>query len=169
MAILKKLLIAVAVLVIAVIAVIGIAGFFIPAERSFENEIAINAPPEKVWQVLTDKGKYTEWQNQLTKVEIIDDANWIEYPTNSPEPLKFRLEKDGRPSDMEFSYTMGDSMHGHWKGEMTTTATGVRLKTIDSYKVEGLLMKILMGVFFDLDTFAKDWNTKLKQRVESLK
>jgi len=28
---------------------------------------------------------------------------------------------------------------------------------------------MLMGAFFDLDSFAKDWNSKLKQRAETLK
>jgi hypothetical protein len=44
----------------------------------------------------------------------------------------------------------------------------VRLKTVDSYKTDGWLMKMLIGAFFDLDEFAKDWNNKLKQRVETL-
>ena len=63
---------------------------------------------------------------------------------------------------------MGNTMQGRWKGEMTPTANGVRLKTTDSYKTDGWLMKVMLGAFFDLDKFAKDWNNKLKQRAETL-
>ena len=63
---------------------------------------------------------------------------------------------------------MGDSIQGHWKGEVVPTATGVKLTTVDSYDTKSWLMKIMMGAFFDLDGFAKDWNNKLKLRAESL-
>lgn len=167
MRILKKLLIAAAVVILVVTLAIVVAGFLVPAERSFTNEIDINAPPDKVWQVLTDKKRYTEWQTQLERVEITDEQHWIEYPKDAPEPLSFQLEKDSRPASMEFSYSMGNAIHGHWKGEMTPAANGVRLRTTDSYKTNSWLMKLMMAAFFDLDKFAKDWNNKLKQRVET--
>ena len=168
MRILKKLLIAAAVLVLVVALAIVTMGLFVPPERSFTNEIDINAPPDKVWQVLTDKKRYTKWQAQLDRVEITDDQHWVEYPKDVPEPLSFRVENDSRPSSMEFSYTMGNAMQGRWKGEMTPTVNGVRLKTTDSYNTDGWLMKVMLGAFFDLDKFAKDWNNKLKQRAETL-
>jgi len=146
-----------------------VAGLLVPAERSFSNEIEINAPAEMVWQVITDKGRYTEWQTGITRVDVIDEKNWVEHIKDSQEPLRFTLGADRRPESMEFNYSMGDSFHGHWKGEITTNATGVRLKTTDGYKVDGWMSKVLIGVFFDQDRFAKDWNSKLKTRVESLK
>lgn len=89
MRILKKLLIAAAVLVLVVALAIVIMGLFVPAERSFTNEIDINAPPDKVWQVLTDKKRYTEWQAQLDRVEITDDQHWVEYPKTYPSHCRF--------------------------------------------------------------------------------
>src|SRR5205809_645237 len=88
------------------VAAIVAAGLLIPAERSFANEIELNAPAERVWQVITDRAKYPEWQANLTKIEVIDDKNWVEYPKDSPEPLRFTLAKDERPTRMEFAYKM---------------------------------------------------------------
>ncbi len=157
--------------ILALACVIGffIAGAIIPDSRSFTNEIEINASPENVWAVINDKARYAEWQTLLDKVEVTDDKHWIEYPKNSPEPLKFMLATDERPSKMEFHYTMGKDFAGHWKGEITPTATGVKLKTTDSYTTDGTLTKLLIYAFFDMENFAKDWNSKLKTRVESLK
>jgi hypothetical protein len=143
------------------------AGMLIPAEKSFTNSVEINAPATQVWQVLTDKQRYPEWQTKLARVEVIDDRNWIEYPKDAPEPLRFTLAKDERPWAMSFDYKMGDSFSGSWTGRLATTTSGVRLETIDSYAAKGWVTKILMYIFFDFDQFAKDWNTKLKQRVES--
>lgn len=168
MKIVKILLRAVGLLVLLCAIAFVAAGLLIPAERSFTNEIEIDTPAEKVWQVANDRSKYTEWQTNLTRVEVIDEKNWIEYPKDSPEPLKFTLVKDNSPSNVEIRYSMGSSFDGYWKGEVTTTASGIRLKTIDGYVAQGWLTKIMLYLFFDFDKFAKDWNAKLKQRVESL-
>jgi len=145
------------------------AVMLMPSERNFANEVEISAPAEKVWQVILDKRRYAEWQTAITKVEIVDEKNWSEYPKDVPDPLVFTITGNARPETMEFHYTMGDSFNGHWRGVVTLTATGVKLQTTDSYKVDGSVSKVLIGVFFDIDTFAKDWNSKLKARVESLK
>ncbi len=145
------------------------AGLLMRAERTFTNEIEINAPTETVWQVLTDKGRYAEWQDKVEKVEAIDDKNWVEYAKGAPAPLKFSIVSDERPQKMEFHYTMGESYDGRWIGEITPTANGVKLKTIDSNHAKDWFTKIFTGLFFDLDSFGKEWNSKLKQRVENVK
>ena len=168
MRLLKILLLVLVVIIVLCGAAFIVAGLVIPEERSFTNEIEINAAAETVWQVVNDRGKYTAWQTNLTRVEVIDDNSWIEYPKDSPQPLRFSLAKDERPARMEFNYTMGESLGGKWLGEISRTANGVRLKTEDSYAAKGWLTKILLAAFFDMDGFAKDWNQRLKQRVESL-
>ena len=37
--------------------------------RVVETEILINAPPQKVWKVLTDFSRYPEWNPVMTKIE----------------------------------------------------------------------------------------------------
>lgn len=164
----KVSLYAIGVLVLLCVAAFVTAGLLIPAERSFTNEIDINAPAEKVWQVLTDRSKYIEWQPNLTRVELIDERTWNEYPKDLSEPLRFSLVAEDRPRKLEIHYVMGNVMTGHWVGEITPSDNGVRLKTIDSYTANGWLAKIPIYIFFDYDTFAKDWNSKLKAQVEKL-
>jgi uncharacterized protein YndB with AHSA1/START domain len=152
----------------AVAVAFTIAVIVIPAEKSFTNEVDIAATPEQVWQVIFDKKRYPEWQTAITNVEVTDEKNWIEYTKNAPDPMHFTVVNDKRPAEVELHYTMGDAFGGHWHGTITPTATGVKLKTVDSYKADGWLSKVMVGVLFDLDKFAKDWNTKLKARVESI-
>jgi uncharacterized membrane protein len=156
--------------VVVLVCIIGlvIAGAALPSAQNFANEIEIHAPAEKVWAVINDRKSYPEWQDQLSRVEIVDEKNWLEYLKNSSEPLRFTLARDERPSKMEFHYTMGDQFAGHWSGEVIETPDGVRLKTDDSYATEGVIMKLMVYAFFDADAFAKEWNSKLKARVESL-
>ena len=155
---------------IVLLGVLGfvMAGATLPASQSFVNEVEIAAPSEKVWSVINDRSSYVEWQDQVARVEIIDEKNWLEYLKNSSEPLRFEVARDQRPAKMEFHYTMGNRFSGHWSGEIEPTANGVKLRTQDSYATEGTLSKILVYAFFDIDAFAKEWNGKLKSRVESL-
>jgi|ERR1043166_6325978 hypothetical protein len=164
----KVLSIAILLLFAVVLLAFIAAGVFIPAEQSFTNSVEITAPADKVWQVLTDRSRFPEWQTNLSKVEVVDDRNWMEYPKDAPEPLRFTLAKDDRPSAMSFGYKMGDYFAGEWNGRVTPTATGVRLETVDGYVAKGWVTKILMYIFFDFDKFAKDWDGRLKQRVETL-
>ena len=168
MGIVKIILLAVFVVIALSAAAFIAGGLLIPAEQSFTNEIEIKAPAETVWRVINDRGKYTEWQTNLTRVETIDEWNWIEYPKDSPEPLKFSVGKDDRPRSMAFEYAMGNSFDGTWYGYITPTTSGIRLETHDAYIAKGWVIKILLYFFFDFDKFAKDWNQRLKQRAEGL-
>lgn len=158
-----------AAILLFLVAAFVAAGLMMPAERSFTNEVEINAPADKVWQVLTDRTRYAEWQNKIERVEAIDEKNWIEYAKDAPAPLRFSVVRDDRPQEMELHYAMGDSYEGRWTGEITPTATGVKLRTTDSTHAKDWFTKVFTGLFFDLDSFAKDWNSKLKQRVETVK
>ena len=168
MRLVRILLLTVMAIVVLLAAVFIAAGLMIPAERNFTNEIEINASADTVWQVVNDRSKYSEWQPNLTRVEIVDHRNWIEYPKDSPETLSFSVVKDERPQRMELEYSMGAAMNGKWRGDLTQSANGVKLRTEDGYVAKGWMTKILIAAFFNMDEFAKDWNNKLKQRAESL-
>src|SRR2546422_206653 len=62
----KIILLAFAAIIVLCGAAFVVAGLLIPAERSFTNEVEINAPAEVVWAVVNDRDKYTEWQANLT-------------------------------------------------------------------------------------------------------
>jgi uncharacterized protein YndB with AHSA1/START domain len=153
MRIVKVLLLAVGLLVVLTAFCFLAAGLWIPAERSFTNEIEIKAPAEKVWEVVNDRSKYTEWQTNLERVEVINERDhmggpfWIEYPKDSPQPLKFWEQKDERPARMEFEYSMSQYFQGSWKGEIMPTEKGVRLRTVDSYRTEDWMTKIMIYAF----------------------
>jgi uncharacterized membrane protein len=168
MRLLRAVLIALATIIVLAGAAFVAGGLLLPSQRTYVNEVVIDAPAETIWHVLTDRERYTEWQSAITRVEVVDDKTWIEYPKNSPEPLRFKLAKDERPVRMAFEYTMGEFMTGRWSGEINQVGNSVTLRTEDSYSANGWLSKILMAMFFNLDGFAEDWNQQLKRRAESI-
>ena len=169
MSIPKLILYGAGVVVASAAAAFLVALLLIPSERSFVNEVVIDAPPEQVWAVINDRERFPEWQRKVKSVETVNANSWLEHIDGSADPLRFTVAADEQPSRMEFHYSMGDSFSGHWKGEAVAQGSGTRLKTTDSYSADGSLTKVLIYAFFDLDSFAKEWNAQLKTRVEDLK
>ncbi len=141
---------------------------YIPAEKEFTQVIEIDAPAEVVWQVMTDREKYPEWQDQIEKVQILNDKEWIEHTAGGE--LRFRIDARDEGRSMEISYSMGDTFRGSWRGELSPRGEDRSLiRTTDRTVVEGWATRVMMWFFFDIEEFAKDWNNKLKKRSESLR
>lgn len=169
MKIIKTLATLIAVVVIVLAIGYLIMGYTLPDETTVKSEFDVAAPPEKVWQALTDREKYPEWAPNIVKVEIINDKQWREWPKDSESPLTFNTISEQPPGSMELSYAMGDFFEGHWKGEIKATPSGARVTTEDRMRAKTWATKIMMYPFFDLNDFVKTWNRKLKERAESLK
>jgi uncharacterized protein YndB with AHSA1/START domain len=157
--------------VIVIVLAIGylIMGYTLPDETVVRTEFDVAAPPEKVWQALTEHQKYPEWAPNVARVEIVSDKQWKEYLKDSPDPINFSVVSEKPAGQMEISYTMGEFFEGHWKGEITPTPTGARVLAEDRMRAKSWATRIMMYPFFDLNEFVKTWNAKLKERAESLK
>ena len=162
-----------ATLIAAVVIVLAICylimGYALPDETVVRTEFDVAAPPEKVWQALTDHQKYPEWAPNIAKVEIVNDKQWKEFLPDSPDPINFSVVSEKPVERMEISYTMGKFFEGHWKGEIKPTPAGAHVIVEDRMRAKTWAMKIMMYPFFDLNEFVKTWNAKLKERAESLK
>lgn len=169
MKILKKLALAFSALVLIFGIIFVALGLILPDEILKKNEIAINSKPETVWQVINDREKFGEWAPNLEKVEIIDERKWREFPRGSDRPVIFEKVNAEKFSKYEIKYEMENLMAGEWRGTLEKTGNGTLLTTEDKLIHKSWFGKILMPLFFDLDSFAKEFNEKLKERAEGLK
>ncbi len=163
----RKILKIIAVLITILVIVFVSAAIVIPKKKSYTQETVISASREDIWKVLTDKAKYTEWQDQLAKVEIKDDRHWTE-TTIDGQILEMTLEKSEEPERMELSYKIGENFLGSWSGDMRSlTPNKTIIRTTDTIEIDSVIMKVTVAMFFDIEEFAKDWNQKLKKRAEA--
>jgi uncharacterized protein YndB with AHSA1/START domain len=169
MKILKILAALVALIIFALAIGYLIMGYTLPDETVVRSEFDVAAPPEKVWQALSDHEKYPEWAPNIVKVEIVNDKQWREWPKDSDMPLAFTIISAKPPEQLEIGYTMSEFFEGHWKGEIKATPSGSRVIVEDRMRVKTWATKIMMYPFFDFNEFVKTWNQKLKERAESLR
>jgi hypothetical protein len=135
-------------------------------------EIEIEAPAEKVWQVLTTFEKYPEWNPFITRIngELRNGARLAVHmnPPNgremtfSPTVLEVRENKELR--------WLGKAGAGMFNGEHKFAIQPVnekRVRFLQSEKFTGLLVG-LMGKKFDADTRQgfEEMNIALKNRAE---
>jgi len=73
----KYLLIAAAILLVLVLVVVVI-GYLLPVAHTATKTFTVKAPPDSVWQRLTDFKNYPAWRKDLSAVVATSDTSWIE-------------------------------------------------------------------------------------------
>ncbi len=67
---------------------------------NYNNEVTINAPKEKVWQIINDTDKGGEWLPGLKKVEVVKEV-----PGKVGNILNMTYEVDGKTSVIKETFT----------------------------------------------------------------
>jgi hypothetical protein len=140
--------------------------------RELRSEIAIDAPPERVWQVLTAFGAYPEWNPFIRS---------IEGEAKVGSRLKIRIEPPGARG-MTFRPTVRAAEPARelrWIGRLLLPGladgehrlaleplAGGRSKFIQSERFSGLLVGRLRGTLAATERGFEQMNEALKCRVE---
>jgi hypothetical protein len=136
-------------------------------------EIEIDAPPGRVWQVLTDFGAYPEWNPFIRS---------IEGEAKVGSRLKVRIEPPGGRR-MTFRPTVRAAEAARelrWLGRLFVPGLvdgehrlalepldGGRSRFIQSERFSGLLVRLLAGTLAATERGFEQMNDALKRRVEA--
>ena len=140
--------------------------------RELRTEIEIDAPPERVWQVLTNFGAYPEWNPFIRS---------IEGEAKVGSRLKVRIEPPGARG-MTFRPTVRAAEPARelrWLGRLLLPGlvdgehrlaveplTSGRSRFIQSERFSGLLVGLLRGTLAATERGFEQMNEALKRRVE---
>ena len=140
--------------------------------RELRTEVEIDAPPERVWRVLTDFGAYPEWNPFIRS---------IEGETRVGSQLKIRIEPPGARG-MTFRPTVRAAEPARelrWLGRLLVPGLvdgehrlalepleGGRSRFIQSERFSGLLVGLLGGTLAATERGFEQMNEALKRRLE---
>ena len=116
-----------------------------------EKTIILKTEIEKIWKVLTDN-ENTSWRSDLSRVEIIDEINFIEYTTKGVK-TEFKITKKQPYEFYEFEI----------KNENLTGYFTAKLREIENKKTELILTEEVKVKNPIMRVFAKSYLKKQQQ------
>jgi hypothetical protein len=142
-------------------------------EKEIVTEIEINAPPSRVWQILTDFEKYPTWNPFIKKISGIPARN-EKLEVHMPDPrggtMVFTPDVLAAEKNTElrwFGRSEGDVFNGEHHFLLEPTDNNNKVHFTQSEKFTGSMVESLEEW---LDTAVKqnfeDMNRALKQRAE---
>ena len=130
-------------------------------------DVAIDAPAEKVWALITDAAKITEWNSAVTKIEgdiAVGNKLSIQVPISDRTftPKVVAMEENRR-------MVWGDGFAPMFRGERTYTLTptdsGCTFTMTEVFS--GLMFPMIAGSLPDMGPSFDTWAADLKAAAEA--
>jgi hypothetical protein len=140
-------------IVIAILA--GCAGYLLPRERTIESKAVILAPPERVFDFITDVKAQANWRNEEPVIEFDEGStppSWSEKA--SGWELKFREVKREDPKRYEVAFESPSGFQGRRIYVLEPTESGDRTKLTrtDVLEIGNPLKRVYSYLMIDLES-----------------
>ena len=93
----------------------------------------------KVWKLVWDIENYSSWRSDLSKTEIVNEKNFIEY-TKDGYPTTFSVTNVEPYRRWEFDM-QNSNMTGHWIGVFTARGDETEIDFTECVEAKKLFMK----------------------------
>lgn len=167
----KYVLIAVAVLVL-LIGVVFLVGLLLPKAHSATVHANYKAPPEAIYQAITDVASGPRWRTGLKKIEVVsrpgEPVRWVE--TADWGTITFVREVDDAPRRVVARIAdESQGFGGTWTYAIEAVGTGSRLTITEDGVIHNPLFRFMarffMGYHKTLETYAQDLGRRLGESV----
>jgi polyketide cyclase/dehydrase/lipid transport protein len=141
--------------VIALIALVTIAGLALPKSHSASRRAAIASPCDPVFAAITDAEKFPSWRSDVRKVERLPDRDgrpvWVEegrtgrmtLAVERLEPPRLVVMRIADP-DLPFG--------GTWTYELTPTADGCQLTITENGEIYNPIFRFMARFVFGYES-----------------
>lgn len=150
------------------ILVVFIVGLCLPKERVVVCQTTLNAPPETVYNIVTDNDNWS-YRSSIKELHIVDrnggtekwvetsaDGATIDFATREKIPYSF------------YSFDMESKLFkGYWTADIKEIAGSKTLFTATEYiQVKNPVIKVLSYLFFDIKKLMADYQNDLMLEIE---
>jgi hypothetical protein len=141
---------------------------------TMHTEIEIDAPPEAVWEILTDAGKFSEWNPFIHEMRgELTVGNHLNITVGAPGKSRMSFKPEVLRADVNRELRWRGKllvrgvMDGEHVFELQPTETGTRFVHYENFY--GLLVPLLKGTLEkDAKPGFEAMNAALKERAEAL-
>jgi uncharacterized protein YndB with AHSA1/START domain len=122
-----------------------------PPEHSFARTVALPAPPEEVWKVITDYAGQTAWQPWLRSVERVADRDGAEawrVQQKAGPPMVLVTRESLPPSRLVREIVDEKKVFsGTWTWELAAEGEGTRLTLTENGRIENPIFRFMLHAF----------------------
>ena len=161
----KKMMTYLLVSIVAIIAIVFIAGLFIPKERIFTKTAVLNSDVSKAFNLVTDFKNQTTWRNDVKEIIVIDNNTWTEIPKKGTA-ITFKVKQKVENEIFEIEIVEPKNFSGYWVGTFKQTKpneTAIEFKEVVT--ISNPLFRTLSYLFVDLDKTMELYLQNLKQKL----
>lgn len=125
--------------------------------------VEIPANVKVIWDIVTDN-KNTTWRSDLSKVEVIDDKEFVEY-TNKGVATKFTIEAKNPYEYYSFSFG-NENMQGLWHGKFESINDNLtKLEFVEEITIKNKVLELLSILFFPIKKMQKQYMRDLQMEI----
>jgi hypothetical protein len=156
------------IVLIAIAALIGVIGFFLPEEKSASGEYVYDFSNEVVWNKMRDLEGQKAWRKNLESIDILDNSLgkelWIENLKSGAQiKLRTTFYIDKKAWGMQ---TYDSSILVYWKGELESLD---KQKTLIKFhydsKISNPFMRVMSLFFLNLQEMIQTYNLELQNAL----
>jgi len=147
---------------------VAIVGSFMNPEHRAEVTATINAPPDSVFNTLTDYKNYPIWRKELLHVEMMEYHDslqtWREYDKDKNN-WAFQTVEYLAPSHLKIKIAEPKSaIQGTWTISILPTETGSAIHIIEEGSVSNVFFRFIGRVFFSQTSTLESYLSSLASR-----
>ncbi len=130
-------------------------------------KVVIPSNRKLLWEIVTDNSR-TEWRSDLSKVEILNDLEFVEY-TTSGIATKFSITAKKYLEYYEFSFG-NNNMSGLWHGRfIEVDKNRTQLEFTEEIQIKNPILELLSYIFLPIKKNQKKYMEDLEKEAERLK
>jgi uncharacterized protein YndB with AHSA1/START domain len=146
----KRILVGLAILA-GLVALMAFVGWMLPVGHRATRSALLDAPPARVFEVVSQVDQYPSWRTGVTAVDLLpDDGRGRRFREDgSNGPIVFRIESSVAPSRFVARIDdPGQPFGGTWTYELATEGAGTRLTITEDGEVYNPIFRFLSRYVF---------------------
>lgn len=153
----------------ALVALLAVVGLFLPKGHRAQRTVVVNAPPDRVFALVSDVARYATWRLDVKLVEILaDSGGMLRFRETGPHGVvPYRVERNEPPShwvtridDPSLPYG------GTWTFELTPQGSGTSLTITEDGEIYNPIFRVLSRTIFSTTATIEAYQAALRRHFE---
>jgi hypothetical protein len=140
----------------------GLVDSWLPVSHTAECSAEVSAPPERIWEALTNVGAFPDWRPDVARVEQLPERTWREHGKHGV--ITYRVAAAEAPSRLVVRIVDQSLPFG---GEWEYRVVPGRVTIIERGEIYNLFFRVMARFVFGYTKTIEAYLWALKRRVES--